>query len=196
MRIIIPRKEIKNTISFCLSKIDGRIDKINALWLQTIKIVLTLSTTLLFGSIPLFRFFVEERKMEGEAFWFAGWLCLLSSIVLLIWGLIEQERHSAMILNKDQEHIKILNDAFVTGAENADVEVGGIVLYMNLFFSIIGINLFFWGLACLMLGVVAASFLDYFLYTKIGVLVLFGFFSLWTIFSFVRFQKAYKKGLF
>ncbi|WP_428045653.1 hypothetical protein [Candidatus Avelusimicrobium fimicolum] len=59
MRIIIPRKEIKNTISFCLSKIDGRIDKINALWLQTIKIVLTLSTTLLFGSIPLFRFFVE-----------------------------------------------------------------------------------------------------------------------------------------
>ena len=113
MRIIIPRNEIKNTISFCLSKIEGRIDKINALWLQIIKIVLTLSTTLLFGSIPLFRFFVEERKMEGEAFWFAGWLCLLSSIVLLIWGLFEQERHSAMILNQDQEHIKILNDAFV-----------------------------------------------------------------------------------
>lgn len=196
MRIIIPRNEIKNTISFCLSKIEGRTDKINTLWLQIIKIVLTLSTTLLFGSVPLFRFFVEERKMEGESFWFAGWLCLLSSIVLLIWGLIEQERHAAMILNKDQEHIKILNNAFVNGEENVDVEVGGLVLYMNLYFSIIGINLFFWGLACLMLGVVAASFSEYFLYTKIGVLVVFSFFSLWTIVSFVLFQKAYKKGLF
>ena len=197
MKITMTRDQIVKEMPVFIAKVQDKAKDISAFWTQTIKIVLTLATTSLYGSVPLFQFFYKGKEnAEGSSYWCWGWLCLLVSIVLLVWGFIEQARHSVMVLNEDQKHIKILTEAFWEQKEAVNIEISSIILYMRLYFSILGLICFVLGMGFLMIGAVGGSFPEYF--STIKYLVFTGeiVFLAWAGYSYRKFDKSQKEGKF
>lgn len=197
MKIKITPEQIASELPEMIRKIEERTKEVSSFWTQTIKIVLTLATTSLYGSVPLFQFMYDGKEnIEGASFWCWGWLCLLVSIILLVWGLIEQARHSVMVLNKDQGLIKNLTEAFHNKKEFVEIEITSIVLYMHLYFSVFGLFLFVLGMGFLMIGVIGGSFPPHFILIK--KYVLFGEvgFFIWMIWSYWKFYESQKNESF
>lgn len=192
--ITIKREQIKNTLDKIIPEISPKIEKLNNLWEQLIKILLTLSTTLLFGSIPLYKFVLEKNSHgQLDLLWPIGWLFLLCSIVFLILSFIERLRHCAVVLNRDQQHILLLNETLCNNSESVTISIEGLVLYMPLFFPVCGFISFVAGICLLMLGVISYSFSQYIGSAMFIIAMGFLVFLLWVVYALRSFYKSQNK---
>lgn len=131
--IDISKENLTPTYQAGVTGILPKVDKLNAFWKDLVHLMITVDTSLLFGSFVL----LEYKDFSLHWTMPTGWVGLLLAILLLLAGLIDQARFMGIRINQDQGDLRQILVA-IQEQRPAHLEAPNFIIFSPIIFTVLG----------------------------------------------------------
>lgn len=131
--------------------LEEAIELTNTFWTGLIKLVLTISSTILFGSFAIINIPIYQEQIRSSFAFFLplSWILLMVSIFSFIMGLLEQAKFYAVLSNRYANSLQKIWENIGNNVDSAPFHTTYPILYMPLIYPILAFLSFFIGVICL-----------------------------------------------
>ena len=191
----IPEESYSNIYQEIANKCQKLIERLSEFWNMLLKLVISCSMGLLFGSITFVTLpFFKENYTLSLWGWGLSWLGLLAAIVFLIIAFLQEAYFLAMNLKKMDEQLRMLLDAKEQQKKFLSFKYKELIGFAPLINCALGFLCFLWGTIGIVGSVLNLFLSDWTLWIVLIVLAIDIIVLVWVIWLLISFKSAGERG--